>query len=278
MNARDRDTVARLLIAMPAEGRDDFELALFRLLIGEMQAELHALLIEDARLAAHAGSRLAREIVLSGQERALEPATLERQWRARAAAMRRRFEAAAAALGWRHEFRIVRGEPLAELEAAAGAADVMIVAGTELGPGSRRWSAADLHRLAAARLRALLVARSGWTRGREIVAMLTEEADARFVPTSVLGTAQRLAEETGSALAVVLTGRAAPLADRIGAQLPAAFGRALTVIAVQEVAAAAAALRGRNARLLVLPAATAEDESLVAALLAGLSSSLLWLR
>jgi hypothetical protein len=279
MSAHDRDPLARLLIALPTEGREDFEPALFRLLIGEMQAELEALFIEDARLAAHAGSRLAREIVLSGQERPLEPATLERQWRARATAMRRRFAAAAAALGWRHEFRVVRAEPLAALEAAAGAADFMIVADAEHGAGSRTWSAADLHRLAAPRLRALLVARAGWTRGREVIAVLTEEADAELAPGSVLGTALRLANETGSMLGIVLAGRAAAaLADLVAAELPAGLARGRTVLVVPDIGALAAALRGRDARVLVLPAATAADERLVAALLVSVSSSLLWVR
>jgi hypothetical protein len=278
MSAHDRDIVARLLIALPAEGRQDFEPALFRLLVGEMRAELQALLIEDVRLTAHAGSRLAREIVLSGQERPLEPATLERQWRARAAVTRRRFEAAAATLGWRHDFRIVRGEPLAELEAAAGGVDVMIVTAADPATGSRAWSAADLHRLAAGRLRALHVARAGWTRGREIIAVLTEEADAELKPASVLGTALRLANETGSTLGIVLAGRAAALAGLVAAELPEAFARERTIVAVPGTRGVAAALRGRNARLLVLPAATADDEELVAALLAQLSSSLLWLR
>jgi hypothetical protein len=278
MSTSDRGTVARLLIALPAEGRDDLEPALFRLLAGEMRAELQALLIEDARLAAHAGSRLAREIVLSGQERPLEPAMLERQWRARAAAMRRRFEAAATALGWQHEFRTVRGEPLAELEAAAGAADVMIIAGAERGTGARAWSAADLHRLAAARLRALLVTRTGWSRGREIIAVLTEGADAELVPASVLGTAVRLANETGSTLGIVLAGGAAALAGLVAAALPETLARGRTILAVPDIGAIATALRGRNPRLVVLPAATAEDERLVAALLTDLSSSLLWLR
>jgi len=274
-------TRARLLIALSAESPDDFELALCRDLVGGMEAELLGLLIEDVRLAGHAGSRLAREIVLSGQERRLEPATLERQWRARAAAMRRRFEAEAAELGWHHDFRVVRGEPLAELQAAASAADVMILTGAASARGPRVLSAADLRRLAAARLRALLVARAGWARGREIVAVLTEETDARLGAASVLDTALRLANGTRSALGIVLAGRAAELAERVAAELrlgASALAFAGRILAVGDIAGLAAALKGRNARVLVLPAATVEDEPLVDALLSRLSSSLLWLR
>ncbi|HEU4618286.1 MAG TPA: hypothetical protein VFV10_09605 [Gammaproteobacteria bacterium] len=279
MSTPGREARAHLLIALSAESRDDFELSLCRHLVGEIEADLLGLLIEDARIEAHARSRLAREIVLSGEARRLEAATLERQRRARAAAMRRRFEEAAARLGWRHDFRVVRGDPLAELLTAAAEADVMILPGAEAGAGAAAWSAADLRRLAAGRLRALLLARPGWARGREIVAVLTGEADAALSPGSVLGTALGLANETHSTLTVVLAGPAAALAERVAAALPASgaeplFGR---ILAVPDVAAVADALRTRGVRMLVLSAATAEEERAVAALLR-LSSSLLWIR
>jgi hypothetical protein len=268
---------ARLLVAFSLHGQ--LELTLCRYLIGDRPVELSGLLIEDTRLVAHTGSSLAREIVLSGLERRFDPPTLERQLRARAAAVRRRFEAGAAEFGWRHRFHVVRGELQAELLRAAGAADVVIVDAASSWSASSIWTPAELARLARSPLSALLVVREGWVRGREIVAVLSDEAEDPFEAGSPLDTAVRLANETGSALGVVLAGRAEVLARRLEAALRAEHGTARFrgILTVPDIGAAAAALRRRNPRLLVLPRTAADDEALVDKLLTDFVSSLLWL-
>jgi hypothetical protein len=176
MSAR-RAAASRLLIALGPGGETALELAAHLLLALGAPAELHGLLVEDPRVAAHAGSRLAREIVLSGLERRLEPAGLERQLSAQAALLRRRFESAAAKLGSRHDFRVVRGELLTEVMRAAERADALIVdaAGTRFAPSA--WSPMDLYRVAHAPLRMLLLMREGWASGREVLLVLSREAE-----------------------------------------------------------------------------------------------------
>lgn len=279
MSSAESQRATRLLVAFSHHGRDDLELTLCRYLIGDEPAELSGLLIEDVRLVAHTGSRLAREIVLSGLERPFDPPTLERQLRARAAAVRRRFEASAAKLGWRHQFRVVRGELQVELQRAAGAADVVIVDAASSSSAWSVWTPAQLARLARSPLRALLVAREGWIRGREIVAVLSDETEDPFEAGSPLATAVRLAHDTGSALGVVLAGPAEVLARRLEAVLrERGAARFRGVLTVPEIGAAPAALRGRNPRLLVLPRTAADDAALVDQLLTDFVSSLLWLR
>src|SRR5690606_30111350 len=99
----------------------------YRYLLGEAPPELVGLIVEDPTLFAHAASRLAREIVLSGVERRLEPLALERQLRARAAAWRRLLTAESARLGVPIEFETMRAGRRAALARAAGEADALIV-------------------------------------------------------------------------------------------------------------------------------------------------------
>ncbi|HEX5420031.1 MAG TPA: hypothetical protein VFY39_08530 [Gammaproteobacteria bacterium] len=279
-----RAEVSRLLIALGPQSETALELASYLRVVGGEQAELLGLLVEDPRVAAHAGSRLAREIVLSGLERRLEPAGLERQLRARAAQLRRRFEAAAAKLGSRHDFQVVRGELLTEVLRAAERADALIVdaAGAPFAPSA--WSLPDLQRLLRAARRFLLIVREGWFSGREVLVVLTCEAEVRHAFAPVLATALQIARETRSPLAVVLVCSAAPRTDRLARELGHAaslagvpFEGVLTApgLAVGE---RVTAVRRRHPRLVLLAGESAEEETLVEALLPRISSSLLWLK
>src|SRR5690606_37986063 len=62
---------ARILVALfaTADAGTRVELDVYRYLLGEAPPELVGLIVEDPTLFAHAASRLAREIVLSGVER-----------------------------------------------------------------------------------------------------------------------------------------------------------------------------------------------------------------
>ncbi len=282
----------RLLVALAPRGGNGLELDLCLTLASAAPAELLGLLVEDPRPLALAGSRLAREVVLSGLERPLEPAALERQLRAQAGQVRRRFESAAARLGWRHDFRVVRGELLDEIERAAAAADALVVDAMHRAGAPNPWSAADLRRLARTPLEALLLLREGWSAGREIVVVLSDEAEALVQapssgepaagrPATPLEAALRIARATGSPLTAAAFGPA--VAD--SARLTAVVGAAAALAAVRFEGlvgvpgapreALLAALRGRKPRLLVLGSAGAEDEALVDAALDQLAAAVL---
>ncbi len=290
----------RLLIALAPRGAEALELELCRPLAGGAAAEVSGLLIEDPRLLAHAGSRLAREIVLSGLERRLEPAALERQLRAQAGQVRRRFESAAARLGWRHDFRVVRGERLDVIERAAETADALVVDALRGAEAASPWSPADLRRLARTPLAALLLLREGWTAGREIVVVLSDEAEAAVAgasarsesaespgsgsfarPATPLEAALAFARASGSPLVAAVFGAALPDAAR----LTAAVGSAAALAAVRFEGliglpgapreALIAAIRGRNPRLLVLGRAGGEDEAFIDAVLDQLRAAVL---
>src|SRR5690606_7233545 len=110
---------ARILVALSATGDTRCELEVYRYLFGDAPPEIVGLVLEDPALLAHAGSRLAREIVLSGVERRLDPQALERDLRARAAAWRRWLEAESARLGFQVALETVREERRAALARAA---------------------------------------------------------------------------------------------------------------------------------------------------------------
>jgi nucleotide-binding universal stress UspA family protein len=92
------------------------------------RTELVGLFVEDANLERLAGLPIAREILhRTGTERTLEWSQLERQLKAQAALVRRSLESLASALQMQCSFKLVRGEVRAEVLAAAGEADLVVV-------------------------------------------------------------------------------------------------------------------------------------------------------
>ena len=106
---------SRVLVALDAPDAKEFALDLARLVSLTTAPELLGLFVESTRLLEYAGSRLAREIMLTGRERPLERALLERQLRAESAQARAWFDAAATRLGLEHTFEVARGDFGAEL-------------------------------------------------------------------------------------------------------------------------------------------------------------------
>src|SRR5690606_10436723 len=114
---------SRIVVALDPAGGAEAAVEIAAL-VSSGTAEVVGLLVEDVRVLEHARSPLAREIVPSGRDRSLDRNLLERQFRARSAAVRARFEDAAARLGLRHAFHVARGDPLAEVARGAAGADV----------------------------------------------------------------------------------------------------------------------------------------------------------
>jgi len=264
---------ARILVALSATADTRIELALYRYLLGEAPPEIVGLVVEDPALLAHAGSGLAREIVLSGLERRLDLAALERQLRARTAEWRRALEAESARLGVRVALETVRDERRAALARAAERADALVVEAGAVLEALEIWTA--LPPQAPLRTLVLTPARP---RGADIV-VVTDEPAPGTAMDSPLAAALRIARRTGARLTVLdaarrrtpeaLARELVELGVRLGGYAPLEAGR---------VDAPTLAAYAAHAGLLVLPAAPSADPVLVTELAARLRGALMLLR
>jgi hypothetical protein len=115
------------------------EAAAFALLI---DAELHALFVEDETLLHASALPFAREInPLSGQWRRLETGRLEAELRAAADRARQQLMEATQALEVRHSFEVRRGDVAVHITETCVATDIVVVSSLDrIGAGSRRLS------------------------------------------------------------------------------------------------------------------------------------------
>jgi hypothetical protein len=280
MNARQPPSRARILIALASTDAGESAIETASLLTAGSAAELLGLYFENTRLLAHARSPLAREIMLSGRERALELQRLERQIHAQSGRARTGFEAAAARRQLRHAFQVAEGELIAELTRCAAEAEAIVfgmAASEAIGA-----SAADmLQALARTPVRSLLLTRAKPMPGAPILAAIENPAAAPLL----LDTAARIAYQARAPLMLLLAGEAAthsleflerqlPVLGAPGVRITAAL-RTATLDAVSTAAAA----RRVRARLVVLPSrGAAWDPERAGRLLRALPSSLLLLR
>lgn len=268
---------ARIVVALDPDAPSEVALDIVRHLPEGAASELLGLFVEDARLLAHAGSALAREVVLTGLERPLERSTLERQMRAQAEEQRRRFESAAARLGLPHAFHVARGERLAELVREAVNAEALVVTLAARAAALRGWTAEALHELARAPLRSVLFAREGWVTGRRIVTLLPRGDGER----ASLRAAIRFARASRSPLTVLFgAGAQTPELTQWLQQAALAAGLAAPILlSVGEPAAPRLAGAARDARLVVLPSPRQTgDEAWLDAALGALQAPVLLVR
>jgi hypothetical protein len=270
---------ARVVIALHQGENQAFVLDLARQIASTAAPELLGLFIENVRLLALAKSRLAREVMLSGGERPLEAAALERQLRTVAARARAEFEGAAARLGMPHEFQIARGDVAAELLNRSAEAEALIVSLADEAERIGHGLAAAVHELCRARLPLLLLARPGWLGGHRI-AVVVEEESAR---EGALEAAARIAGQSRSPVVALLAGGAARApgrqTERISDVLARRGVKAVDIVTLGTLSAAGLvrAVRLWQAQLLVMPAVEAEAP-LVDELVRSLTSSLLLVR
>ncbi len=143
----------------------------------ELDRKLLGLFIEDTELLAHAQSRLAKEIVLSGAARPLDFAKLEKQLNAQSLAIRQIFEREAARLGLPHAFRTLRGQLVSELAVAAASADMLVIELARLTAGAQSRWLGQLEQICLADLPNVLYAREGWKSGSTVIAVIDEPSD-----------------------------------------------------------------------------------------------------
>jgi hypothetical protein len=240
-------------------------------------AELLGVFVEDMRLLEHARSRLAREVLLSGAERPLDAQTLSRQIRAQSQRVRGDFEAAASKLGLPHSFRFARGEGYAELALHSTGTETLVITAAASGTAHTALQP-TLDTLLSASLHRLLFAREGWQTGRTVLALVEDPADI------ALSVARRIAEQSQSAISLILFGAAAadPKALRSvmdDADTPKARASIAAVSAEIDPASLVATVKRTSARLVVIPwQLAADDPGLIGALLSKTNSAVLLLR
>ena len=267
----DLEPPARVLVAISATAEIRIDLDTYRYVV-DTPAEIIGLVVEDPAMFAHAESRLAREIVLSGLERRLEAAALERELRARAAEWRRTFEAGGAQLGIHVALETVRAERRTALAQAAARSEGLIVESAALREALEMWSRLPPD----APLRSLLIAAALHERG-EVVAV----HDGSDAADDALAAATRLARRSAARLTVLRLGAARRSArTTLESRLIALGlrGSEWSVRAARRRDAHTIAAHAAHASLLVLPAAARGDAQLAAELAALLRGSLLLVR
>jgi hypothetical protein len=259
---------SRIVVALDPAGGEDMAIEIAALVSND-PLEVVGLFVEDVRLLEHASSPLAREIAFPGRERSLDRRALERQIRAQAAEVRRRFEAAAGRLGLRPVFQIARGEVLAEISREAVDADILVVS---FGAATRLRSAwgPPLEQLVRSRPRALLFARENRPANGILVVL-----EAGTAAVAALNTAVRLARRSYAPLRVFATAAVLTCLD-VGSILRAEGVDAPALESVETIDTGMIERAARDALLVILSSRdTTSDEALIGELLANLRAPIM---
>jgi nucleotide-binding universal stress UspA family protein len=120
--------IRRILVALDASSDSLVALEAAVELAGRVEAELEGLFIEDINLMRLAELPIAQQLSLpTGLRQRLELAAIEGEMRALAEEARRALEEAAEGANLRWSFRVVRGRLEAEMAAAAGEVDLIVL-------------------------------------------------------------------------------------------------------------------------------------------------------
>lgn len=194
-----RSPNSRIILGLDPSVRTSTALDVVRCIVPENVTELLSVFVTDVELLAHARSRLAREVLLSGTARRLDSEAVGRQMRALSSRARRELDAGAARLGLQHSFRFAYNETLNELATEAREADTLVITLSEAS-GVAPTLRSALEKLMVARLRILMFAREAWQRERTI-ALIVDTSESSLTPR----VAQQLSEHSGSALVLIAT-------------------------------------------------------------------------
>jgi hypothetical protein len=176
-----------------------------------IDAELHALFVEDEILLRAGGLPFAREISsLSHEWRPLRPDRLEAEWRAAADQARRHLDQAARAIGIRRSFEVRRGDLASQVTEICVASDIVVVASPrrETTYGSQRWR--ETARGSAASV-LFLPPDAGRGRG-SVVSVVTDAGDPG------LAVARRIADQERERL-VVLAPEVSAMGTELGSEV-----------------------------------------------------------
>lgn len=204
--------IRRIIFALDAATDSPDSLEAAAELAERLQAELVGLFVEDANLLRSAALPFVREINLaSGQWQAFEPATVERDMRARAARARQLVEAVARRRRLAFSFQVARGEVGREVATVAGETDLIVLEGltdiwrgrVQMGSGTRA--------VARQTARTVMVLRRGALDARNFLVAYedTPEADRALI------IAARLAAANRATLAVLVIAAESPKAEEL---------------------------------------------------------------
>ncbi len=209
-------TIRRIIVAADASehGRAALEAAM---MLGErFHAEVEGVFVEDIDLVHLAELPVGRELhLISGHARAFDRELLENQFGAEAAEARRTLRMLTERGHVRSTFRVVRGRVEAEIIAAAGTGDLLVLGtfsrsiGVPRRPGSTALAAAE-----RAPRSVLLLRRGARIAGRPIA--VHDGSDGADV---ALEAAVGLATSVGGALTVLLVAETAEAADALQARI-----------------------------------------------------------
>lgn len=187
--ANDLNAVLRVLVALdPADPRGEVLDAVASL--GDAETFLEGLFVEDTNILQLARLPIAREVTLtSGNVRALDISSVERQLRAQASLVRRAFESAATRLHVQHSFRIARGNVIAELTESAQQFDVLIIGRARRLARQRSWLGQAVHAVGRHAPKTVIFVQGTWQTGRSVVVL----PDGFEQESRALATAARIA-------------------------------------------------------------------------------------
>lgn len=208
--------VRRIVVAADASEHGRAALEAAATLAARLQADVEGVFVEDIDLIHLGELAIGREVhLISGQARAYDRKLLEDQLIAEAAEARRALAALTERAHVRSSFRVVRGRVDAEIIAAAGEGDLLIMGTFSRSVGlSRRPGSAALAAATRSPRSVLLLRHGARIQGRPIVVHDgSEGADA------ALEAGARLAVGVGETLTVLLIAETAQAADALQARI-----------------------------------------------------------
>jgi nucleotide-binding universal stress UspA family protein len=189
----------RILVALDATRAGQSALESAALLAEALQYELVGLFVEDSDLLALANLPFSREVRRSGVIQEIDPAALQKEVEAHAAAARYAVRQAALRRNLRWSFRSVRGDVDAVVTAAAAEVDIVCV--SRRGPGRyRRAPMASPARVALERQAPVLVAGQLTDRIDKPIAVIIDQAESGQASVRLAG---RIAAKAKTGLVVL---------------------------------------------------------------------------
>lgn len=200
----DVTTFRRILVALDASRSSEAALEAAATLARDLQAELHAMFIEDSDLLRLAGLPFAREIgLVSSGSRALDESGMQRAFRAQARRAQRALESVSRRYSIRWTFEVTQGQVLPGVLAGAERVDIVALGGRgPIVPGAAQRLGSTIRGVLSGSHCSVLVLHEGGRLGSPVVLVL---AGAVASP-AVHAMAQRLARQYGGALTVIGAG------------------------------------------------------------------------
>lgn len=250
----------RILVALDATQAGQSALEAAALLAEALQYELVGLFVEDSDLMALANLPFSREVRRSGVIQQIDPATLQREVEAHAAAARQAVRQVALRRNLRWSFRSVRGDVDAVFTAAAAEVDIVCV--SRRGPGRyRRAPMASPARVAIERQAPVLVAGQLTDRIDKPIAAILDRTESGQASIRLAG---RIAEKAKTGLTILeflpLEADIAEVRARIESELPKGISVRYVLLSREDPCGLLDGLR-RNDYSLVLYGVRAEQPS-----------------